>query len=204
MIFQSSRSLRTATSSQAVYWVEGGISILAVLADRDPVGTSVFDDIMGISILAVLADRDNCVGKHGNTRREFQSSRSLRTATPEEALSALRLPISILAVLADRDSLHAIQSCTQANFNPRGPCGPRQRHPVLAYQLLSNFNPRGPCGPRPASCRMPAAVRNFNPRGPCGPRRQAWISSQRIAEFQSSRSLRTATSCLATLERVLR
>ncbi len=32
-------------------------------------------------------------------------------------------------------------------FNPRGPCGPRQKETGIAYSTRS-FNPRGPCGPR--------------------------------------------------------
>ena len=56
-----------------------------------------------ISILAVLADRD--IGQLGKEMAlaQFQSSQSLRTATPDvDGLARLHV-ISILAVLADRD-----------------------------------------------------------------------------------------------------
>ena len=84
-IFQSSRSLRTATRC----WWAGRcearcISILAVLADRD-VGLGPVRGQLTISILAVLADRD------------FLCSQPARLATL----------ISILAVLADRDFRHS-------------------------------------------------------------------------------------------------
>ena len=79
--FQSSRSLRTATVLLRKKIIRKGISILAVLADRDVEHGGAVQDLHRISILAVLADRD------------------MRTT------KALRHPvkISILAVLADRD-----------------------------------------------------------------------------------------------------
>ena len=79
-----------------------------------------------ISILAVLADRD---------------------ASSLSAFPARR--ISILAVLADRDQIgcKATEENGQ-NFNPRGPCGPRQSTLGFCMVCKPNFNPRGPCGPR--------------------------------------------------------
>ena len=239
-IFQSSRSLRTATycfllglcslviSILAVLadrdsWCVGfpvcrDISILAVLADRDKYDLSDCLILVDISILAVLADRDcrpNCRyyclpyfnprGPCGPRRRQdfdcrrviwhfnprgpcgprptasgchsaiwpFQSSRSLRTATARLLQNAGgRQNISILAVLADRDS------------SPWRP-GPERR---------TYFNPRGPCGPRPCLRCLPKQNQDFNPRGPCGPRRFTKLPEQKKAEFQSSRSLRTATA----------
>ena len=80
------------------------ISILAVLADRDPDGDAL--RLEGeISILAVLADRD----------------------PKRPAGQRLRPDISILAVLADRDLMRGDKTrWITRNFNPRGPCGPRQ------------------------------------------------------------------------------
>ena len=81
-----------------------GISILAVLADRDErrIPTRV---PRRISILAVLADHDQGEG------------------VGEEAGH-----ISILAVLADRDlELDLSRKNRTKHFNPRGPCGPRHR-----------------------------------------------------------------------------
>ena len=59
---------------------------------------------VGISILAVLADRDGRLRLSPSSPQFiFQSSRSLRTATLYESVHKPDLSISILAVLADRD-----------------------------------------------------------------------------------------------------
>ena len=150
VLFQSSRSLRTATlqsgqvsrastdfnprgpcgprPSPGQPWpTDNTISILAVLADRDTKEQVSVRTADGISILAVLADRD---GNHHGP-------------------AAHKTSISILAVLADRDE----QKQTEKNqafpyFNPRGPCGPRPREGPSGAPLCFYFNPRGPCGPR--------------------------------------------------------
>ena len=90
--------------------------------------------------------------------------------------------------------------------------GYRRRARKLAH---GDFNPRGPCGPRPPVSKTSVSKSYFNPRGPCGPRRYA-VNAQFLGsdisilavladrdesagagglpfEFQSSRSLRTAT-----------
>ena len=125
--FQSLRSLRTATPSRlAEARAAAGISILAVLADRDrtpsrrchytsPISIlAVLADrepgrflpggpCAPISILAVLADRDLVFGSRSYSYSVFQSSRSLRTATGLRSHWSAGIGISILAVLADRD-----------------------------------------------------------------------------------------------------
>ena len=102
------------------------ISILAVLADRDILHSNLLDTRI-ISILAVLADRDPRQGADDNKPSAFQSSRSLRTATPISGTHLGMLIISILAVLADRDGSLPVSGLQEDDFNPRGPCGPRQR-----------------------------------------------------------------------------
>ena len=82
-LFQSSRSLRTATLPLYAIDNNGNISILAVLADRDQDIQQEATNSSEISILAVLADRD---GRGGLNRADQQI-------------------ISILAVLADRDNI---------------------------------------------------------------------------------------------------
>ena len=124
----------------------------------------------------------------------FQSLRSLRTATPSGPTPP----------------------GTAAYFNPRGPCGPRPDSFTALSLHQSYFNPRGPCGPRPyclcwrdvldaisilavlADRDRPAPLlyciqTSFNPRGPCGPRQFHHGLAVHLNEFQSSRSLRTAT-----------
>ena len=205
MIFQSSRSLRTATPRRRSYGSTichfnprgpcgprhrlgfyGGyyhrISILAVLADRDRLRPGLCDYPHGISILAVLADRDSTRLHVISPFLVFQSSRSLRTAT------AQTWPLV----------------GTEGHFNPRGPCGPRLRD-CRALKSPINFNPCGPCGPRRAQDLRPGPAMEisilavladrdcclpgnrpylpiyFNPRGPCGPR-----PAVRLEKFFSS------------------
>ena len=168
-LFQSSRSLRTATGGTVAVIAFPVISILAVLADRDVMRTMPF-------WLTVA----------------FQSSRSLRTATwiwwpgnssminfnprgpcgPRLVLLASNNTapsISILAVLADRDRPQRRLRFNHVYFNPRGPCGPR-RGSSHSCAWQHNFNPRGPCGPRQTARWWKRSSLNFNPRGPCGPR----------------------------------
>ena len=105
-------------------------------------------------------------------RSEFQSSRSLRTATFERGKGPLPGGISILAVLADRDNFsvkaNEMQEIFQSSRSLRtatasGAAG--NRHPMY-------FNPRGPCGPRRRRGPPGRRCGYFNPRGPCGPRRR--------------------------------
>ena len=170
-----------------------GISILAVLADRDVVAEALEIARVGISILAVLADRDQAREKMHQLQLEFQSSRSLRTATAgHQHRQRAELRISILAVLADRDYCKAC-AIKQGNISILAVLADRDSSSRLSCRPGRHFNPRGPCGPRlyrvsTASCpslfqssrslrtatipRQLFAVHRlyFNPRGPCGPR----------------------------------
>ena len=67
---------------QGVFLDTDSISILAVLADRDGIAYLAAADHGEISILAVLADRDAMRSMRSSLVVIFQSSRSLRTATP--------------------------------------------------------------------------------------------------------------------------
>ena len=151
-------------------------------------------------------------------RLGFQSSRSLRTATMVKAntFHDNYLFQSSRSLRTATFIKHRITTPRKI-FNPRGPCGPRQHihglpdHAanfsilaVLADRDLwgqlrlhpgtTIFNPRGPCGPRRlcGQCSVPRQ-RFFNPRGPCGPRHRTNKSRKLRRNFQSSRSLRTAT-----------
>ena len=216
-VFQSSRSLRTATMcSLSTRPTERSFQSSRSLRTATILGVSI-PQYSPISILAVLADRDIEVNLARLRPKIFQSSRSLRTATSD----------AFIPGNGGRD------------FNPRGPCGPRPYGTAIATPP-GNFNPRGPCGPRPSSPRIRAAglplfqssrslrtataracilmalspvfqssrslrtatvqkylstqyISNFNPRGPCGPRHQQTEQTRKPKEFQSSRSLRTAT-----------
>ena len=144
--FQSSRSLRTATLLHGALQDHPGISILAVLADRD-----FHDNYLKytdyISILAVLADRDISVAEQP-VKDDISILAVLADRDVDVNYRYWRgIAISILAVLADRDAQMASQFFTGLDFNPRGPCGPRPRQFQNPYGY-DHFNPRGPCGPR--------------------------------------------------------
>ena len=147
-----------------------------------------------ISILAVLADRDPGKGQHSAYRQNFnprgpcgprrfrpkgllrltyafQSSRSLRTAT--------------------------FPACGRAQcksyFNPRGPCGPRPCCPYgpdTARTFQSSRSLRTATRPPLSQNKQ---QKHFNPRGPCGPRHFGYLLYWLMSVFQSSRSLRTST-----------
>ena len=57
-------------------------------------------------------------------------------------------------------------------FNPRPPCGERQRHTAVQSGPTC-FNPRPPCGERLVASPVSSASSSFNPRPPCGERRKA-------------------------------
>ena len=147
---------------------------------------------------------------------QFQSSRSLRTATADVRRRAVAVldfnprgpcgprrsehhqdygfrHISILAVLADRDWKLVGGAFKNADFNPRGPCGPRLPPPKRDRLPPHYFNPRGPCGPRPANWarRWPWRISIL---AVLADRDAHWVRpSATLTAFQSSRSLRTAT-----------
>ena len=77
--------------------------------------------------------------------------------------------ISIHAPLAGCDMCVCGSTAWRSHFNPRTPCGVRQRAGREIRRSVY-FNPRTPCGVRrrtPAPCVVRC---NFNPRTPCGVR----------------------------------
>ena len=154
-VFQSLRSLRTATPSGPT-----------------PPGTAAYFNPRGPCGPQLPSVPSSFL------RGEFQSLRSLRTATPSRLAEARAAAgISILAVLADRDHCVRPSATLTANFNRCGPCGPRPDSFTALSLHQSYFNPRGPCGPRRWTRCPPCHTRNFNPRGPCGPRHGRRVES---------------------------
>ena len=101
----------------------------------------------------------------------FQSTPSLRKATPI-IMSALRgMAISIHTFLAEGD--HFMLHSTRAT---------------------SYFNPHLPCGRRQLLCRHVNRLIYFNPHLPCGRRRIKSASWDLVHGFQSTPSLRKATN----------
>ena len=128
--------------------------------------------MVSISILAVLADRD--LKKLGAQQRpkEFQSSRSLRTATHVGPALAVRQEISILAVLADRDRIHdAVRD---------------HLFVISILAVLADRDVGTPDGCRTTWISILAVLADRDAPAP-----DAVVALKK--EFQSSRSLRTAT-----------
>ena len=122
----------------------------------------------------------------------FQSTLSLRRATPVEDDPVSVRAISIHALLAESDPGRLGRVGAWSHFNPRSPCGERR---VFAPRCLVSgyFNPRSPCGERRNTQFSPSRGEgisihallaesdsyrgttyidgsNFNPRSPCGER----------------------------------
>ena len=131
----------------------------------------------------------------------FQSTRPVRGATEFKIAAVGRAIVSIHAPRAGRDCERRSLRQSLRRFNPRAPCGARQRQGSHRWYTRS-FNPRAPCGARhrqlsgmvripSVSIHAPRAGRDdtalcggrkrhgFNPRAPCGARHA--LSSSRFA-----------------------
>ena len=100
--------------------------------------------------------------------------------------------ISIHALLAESDFSHRESGQNYINFNPRSPCGERQRRPLL-IRIQRDFNPRSPCGERPSAPQNILLTGKF--QSTLSLRRATRERSHRgrTSEFQSTLSLRRAT-----------
>ena len=172
-----------------------GISILAVLADRNPPDHGPVRHEADISILAVLADRDKGSATGWHTAQRFQSLRSLRTATEKTALhDPGRAPISILAVLADRDRILLVPKDINKRISILAVLADRDSYLTLLIIIDLTFQSSRSLrtATNPSRGHRRTTV-HFNPRGPCGPRHVSGCRCWVCVKFQSSRSLRTAT-----------
>ena len=106
----------------------------------------------------------------GAVDRLFQSTHSLRSATPETASSRSTMTFQ---------STHSLRSATLRTTAVRG--------------LSACFNPRTPCGVRQRWTCARRFSTGFNPRTPCGVRQLAVIEGYAMGAFQSTHSLRSAT-----------
>ena len=124
-VFQSLRSLRTATPSGPT-----PPGTAAYFNPRSPCGPRpppAQTAAMMAEFQSSRSLRTATIGSPGHPRaNQFQSSRSLRTATLRDVRDQGVRDISILAVLADRDGTYSVVSKSISYFNPRGPCGPRR------------------------------------------------------------------------------
>ena len=105
----------------------------------------------------------------------FQSTHSLRSATDAESIELISIPVSIHALLAECDS---------------GSVLPLSERTVSIHALLAECDQRIIPG---GSLRQ-----RFNPRTPCGVRQQHPPQNPSKTKFQSTHSLRSATSLVYT------
>ena len=110
----------------------------------------------------------------------FQSTHSLRSATPWPSTSFPGKYVSIHALLAECDVKPYGIPEANPSFNPRTPCGVRHGASLVRVQHVS-FNPRTPCGVR----RLPNSRISFS------------------SMFQSTHSLRSATYGLESIPAAL-
>ena len=119
--------------------------------------------------------RTPCGVRHTGTggfllRTKFQSTHSLRSATPPAFSKIILSPVSIHALLAECDPLLPTK---------------REAYVVSIHALLAECDPVVTCPVFHFFC--------FNPRTPCGVRRKEDGWNQGVKTFQSTHSLRSAT-----------
>ena len=146
------------------------ISIHALLAESDSLLTSVaglpevFQSTLSLRRATLFWDTQS-------KSDQFQSTLSLRRATQLRCFGRNRPGISIHALLAESDMVVQRRVFPEPDFNPRSPCGERRNEPV--YLSLS-----------PISIHALLAESD----------RGRFLKGERVARFQSTLSLRRATS----------
>ena len=126
-MFQSTHSLRSATSRSARAGATSKVSIHALLAECDRrlwrrQGPSCrFNPRTPCGVRQVPHAVTHCVVM-------FQSTHSLRSATPVAYTQVPRTGVSIHALLAECDAVYLIAPSLRSSFNPRTPCGVRQAY----------------------------------------------------------------------------
>ena len=122
--FQSTHSLRSATFSIGLKSSAHTVSIHALLAECDyqiKVFPHPFESFnprtpCGVRLFSVHVQRQ---------LPRFQSTHSLRSATPKNSPRAKLFQVSIHALLAECDVLPVVDQRRIKGFNPRTPCGVR-------------------------------------------------------------------------------
>ena len=117
----------------------------------------------------------------------------MRKATIRISDSLGLIVISIHTFLAEGDSRVRLTSFLFVHFNPHLPCG-RRLPPCPVQTSISYFNPHLPCGRRQQLYHLSFGQKNFNPHLPCGRRLPSMLSKRSVAVFQSTPSLRKATT----------
>ena len=174
MKFQSTHSLRSATSCQSERISTPGVSIHALLAEcdrrppylsapapgfnpRTPCGVRLHYDALYL-MHAGFQSTHSLRSATGQHRRTGRNGRSFNPRTPcgvrqiIDAVQKLCPDVSIHALLAECDKIMINYIHQREGFNPRTPCGVRQDTSGGAWSTMS-FNPRTPCGVRQEAIR---------------------------------------------------
>ena len=169
-LFQSTHSLRSATKNDAEKLAILTVSIHALLAECDDLQCHR-RNLYPVSIHALLAECDGFL-----------------------ALLTIHHDVSIHALLAECDLEGESEPCHIFGFNPRTPCGVRHNAGGLHMSIF-----RVSIHALLAECDINDLLqckgkRSFNPRTPCGVRQARSHEEWRGYVFQSTHSLRSATS----------
>ena len=135
--FQSTHSLRSATSQSRPPWRPVFVSIHALLAECD--------------------GQSSCPG---NTRDRFQSTHSLRSATLSRPANGWFHIVSIHALLAECDGakLYEWMGNTVSIHALLAEC---DNISTIIHERTTSFNPRTPCGVRPSDCEPVPGIDKF-------------------------------------------
>ncbi len=155
-------------------------------------------------------------GRYVRSMSWFQSTHSLRSATPVPVISLTSGLVSIHALLAECDMTWKGIRLFAKSFNPRTPCGVRRfrcwwRGQAVRFQSTHSLRSATKLKPLKkgnnyvsihallAECDFSGFVIQhqgycFNPRTPCGVRLRATRRLTQTCEFQSTHSLRSATA----------
>ena len=132
--FQSTHSLRSATSPFPEGVESRMVSIHALLAECDQGGHRKWSP-RTVSIHALLAECDGRLRTLLSPPPKFQSTHSLRSATHNMYLICVSFNVSIHALLAECDAGTSGRTPPPVCFNPRTPCGVRRE---LVSRITSN------------------------------------------------------------------
>ena len=209
--FRSMFSLRRGTEASPPRQPgEGGISTVALLMESDGVGGRRDVPISVISTRALLTESDYGRSGSGKSRSLFQSTLSLRRATPALLVELPGRLISIHALLTESDPSTPRPPCSKRHFNPRSPHGERPStltisegfHLISIHALLTESDQTAAENAQDAAISIHALLtesdqagdggdccrRNFNPRSPHGERRVASGSSRSCHDDFNPRS----------------
>ena len=169
ILFLSTLSLRRATLVDSPIAKEKAFLSTLSLRRATHYGWSWYDDFT-ISIHALLAESDLLGTPDTWTEPVFLSTLSLRRATKPVTILGTPQFISIHALLAESDFQRPRLVRHGVNFYPRSPCGERRilgRRLWHRQQFLSTLSLRRATGPDQQHERH---LQNFYPRSPCGER----------------------------------